>query len=282
MGNRLKAAIITDIHHGPRVGNKYGPKALRLVELFVEAVNRKKPDMVVEMGDRISEEDEKTDRKRMMELRRLFNRVAAPVHSIIGNHDIKNLTHQENADIMGSPAESYSVDVNGFHLIFWNPNVDCGEHDDKSPLCGDALTWLKHDLATHDAPTIIFSHIPFDGMFEPGDEDTDTRKIEKRFAYPESLEIRKILEDSDNVILSMAGHLHKNSAKIINGIHYVTLQSLVQAQEGKGKRSPYGTYAFLNVAANDNNDGGTIHIELKGKYRKKYDLSYGSEQVPQP
>jgi len=282
MGSRLKAAIITDIHHGPRVGNKYGPKALRLVELFVEAVNRQKPDLVIEMGDRISEEDKETDRKRMTELKQLFNKLAAPVHSVIGNHDTKNLTRQENEEIMGSPAESYSVDVNGFHLIFWNPNVDCGEHDDTPSLCDAELAWLKQDLAAHNAPTIIFSHIPFDGMFEPGDKEIGSREIEKRFSYPESPDIRKILEDSGNVILSMAGHLHKNSSKIINGIHYVTLQSLVQAQEGKGKRSPYGTYAFLNIAANDNNDGGTIHIELKGKYRKNYELPYGIEQVPQP
>jgi len=280
----LRLAVITDIHSGSHTGNKYGNKAPRLIELFVKAVNSYNPDLVIEMGDRISGKNKNKDRKDMRRLKTLFNKLSVPAYHIIGNHDVKNLTRKDNEEIMECSSKSYSMDAEGFHIVFWNPNVDCYYKSGLYLEEGD-LEWLKENLsANSELPTIVFSHVPLDDLINPNAKETDTNEIAKRFAYPEGPDIRKVLEDAGNVILCMAGHRHTNASKNINGIHYVTLQSLVQAQQGYRKRSPYGTYAFVEISindgSNDNDVENMIHIELKGKFRKTYDLPYGEKPTP--
>ena len=273
---QLKAAIITDIHYGIDSGRRMGSKAPTMIEHFIDAVNNYDPDLVIDMGDRVSARGEEQDRDFMTELRSKFNRLAAPVNSVIGNHDVKYLSPDDNETIMGSPASSYSRDVNGYHLVFWNPNVDRAPGQGLFLKPGD-LEWLKDDLASTDKPAVIFSHVPLDNLpHETPDELTggsdtetaadtnDTAPISSRFFYPEAAQIREVIENAGNVVLCMAGHRHKKRVREIGGVHYVTQQAFLNNYNDGNRVSR--TYSYLEL------DEDRIRIQMRGHDRQRLDL----------
>ncbi len=264
---KVRAAVITDIHYGHDHGWRLGTKAPRLMKKFVKEVNELQPDYVIDMGDRISRRNAEEDRTWMIELKTYFNQLAAPVYHLIGNHDLRYLTRQENEGITGSPGTSYSRDINGYHFIFWNPNVNNGDMGLK--LDPEDLYWLKADLAGNDKPAVLFCHVPFDNDEQDNDHAlTESEKatgiITNRYYYKEAPNIRKILEDSGNVILALGGHRHMNRHREINGIHYFTQQSLTNKYKEKN-RVPTGTWTMLEI------EDGNITIELHGYAKMRFD-----------
>jgi alkaline phosphatase len=70
--------------------------------------------------------------------------------------------------------------------------------------------------------------------------------------------VRKVLEESGNVLAVLQGHSHKNDHKDIAGIHYCTLVAMV---EGSGAEN--NGYSVMYLA----NDGT---LSIKG-FRKQDD-----------
>ncbi|MBI4030895.1 MAG: metallophosphoesterase [Proteobacteria bacterium] len=284
---KVRAAIVTDVHYGIDSGCKLGSKAPRLMKKFIRAVGAGAPDFILDMGDRISHRNQRDDAKRMKALKSHFNEIFIPLYCLVGNHDIKNLSREENERIMGSPGASYSRNINGYHFIFWNPNVNNGDTGLK--LDPDDLQWLKDDLSKCRGPAILFSHVPLDN-------DTDdnikayassaaaTGIITNRFYYDNASDIRETLEKSGKIILCMAGHRHINRYREINGIHYITQQSLTNQYKEK-YRIPAGTWSMLEI-----DDGGitvTLHgktrLKMGGKLRRVYELNpRATEESEQP
>jgi Icc protein len=267
---KLRLAVITDIHWGPDSGARLGSKAPKLMEAFIKAINKykNKPDGVVDMGDRLTSRRHDDALQSLKGLKDCFNRIAAPVYHLTGNHDVRHLSRAENEAITGSPGASYSKDINGYHLIFWNPSVSLAGKDGMHIEQAD-MDWLRADLAAADKPAIVFSHVPLDNTghddLDPEalkdnpwiTKDTPRAAIEGRFFYGEGPEARKLMEESGKVILCMAGHAHRNRYQNINGIHYITQQSLTQTYQKK-YRVP--THAWSMVDFED----GKITVRLKG------------------
>jgi hypothetical protein len=262
---KVKFSVITDIHYGFDVGNKLGSKAPRLMEGFIKAVNKYNPDCVVDMGDRISCRNRDTDMGYARQLKEQFNRVAAPVNHLVGNHDAKFMSREDNQDITGSPGTSYSKDYNGYHLVFWNPGVTI-QRPDGLTIGDDELQWLKDDLAATDKPAIIFTHVPLDNDAPDLEEEMKTFSgVAGRFYYKQGHEVRKVMEEAGNVIMCMAGHRHTKRHREINGIHYITQQSFTSAWNGT--RRPMGTFAFVEI------EGDKISIALQGRDKSRFDLT---------
>ena len=132
------------------------------------------------------------------------------------------------------------------------------------------IDWLKNDLANTNNPTVIFSHVPLDNVSEErqkreqenaNDNNTDENSIDlaSRFGYPKKGgTIRRILEKSNKVILAMSGHIHANRYREINGIHYITQQSLTSTYQ-QHYLVPSSTFSFLDLS------DGKITVRLKGK-----------------
>lgn len=276
---KVRAAVITDIHYGHDHGWRLGTKAPRLMTKFVKEVNELQPDCVVDMGDRISRRNAEEDRTWMAELKTYFNQLAAPVHHLIGNHDLRYLTRQENEEITGSPGTSYSHDIGGYHFVFWNPNVNNGDTGLK--LDPEDIDWLKADLAANGKPAVLFCHVPFDNDELDNDRAlTESEKvtgiITNRYYYKEAPCIREILE-TGNVILAMGGHRHMNRHREINGIHYFTQQSLTNKYRKK-HRMPTGTWTTLDI------EDGNITIELHGHAKMRFggELNDTITMTPRP
>lgn len=255
----LKIGIITDIHYGFDTGGKLGSKASKLMQAFTRAVGKYMPAFIVDMGDRVSSRSAESDRSYMESLQEHFNQMAAPVYHITGNHDIHFLSRAENERITGRPAESWSLNQQGYHFVFWNPHVS--KDGIGLRIRDDDLIWLKRDLAEHRLPTILFSHAPL--YHDANPEAAPHGKISIRFHHAESEKIRAILEESGQVRLCMNGHLHRNHHTEINGIHYIAQQSLTQTYK-KEYRVPTRAWSWLEI------DEDQITVKLQGKVSRNY------------
>jgi 3',5'-cyclic-AMP phosphodiesterase len=254
---KVRFAVITDIHYGPDAGAKYGSKAGGLLDVFTKAAAGYDLDFVADMGDRVTAHDHDEAKQNMQSVKDYFNRLAVPTYNVVGNHDLLHLTREENEQIMGNPGTSYSRDVKDYHFVFWNPPLDLGNSG--LHMSKDEMDWLRNDLASTDRPTVIFSHVPLDNDAADNKSGHAASGSDRLyFFYPEGEAIRKIMEDSGKVILAMAGHRHTNRAREMNGIHYVTQQSLVQAWD-KHYRKPHRAWSVVEI------DDDAITVRLKGR-----------------
>jgi 3',5'-cyclic-AMP phosphodiesterase len=255
--SKVRFATLTDVHYGPDAGAKYGSKADGLLDVFAKAAADYNFDLVVDIGDRVTAHDHDEAAANMRSVKDKYNKVAAPLEGVNGNHDLLHLTPGENAEIMGFPGTSHSRDVNGYHFVFWNPPMDLsssGLH-----MSQEELDWLENDLAATDKPTIVFSHVPLDNDAADNKSGRAASKSDRLyFFYPEAPKVRDIMEQSGKVILAMAGHRHTNRYREMNGIHYITQQSLVQAYD-KHYRKPHRAWSIIDI------DDDEITVRLKGR-----------------
>jgi calcineurin-like phosphoesterase family protein len=259
----LTLAIVTDIHHGADRSTKMGSAALPLLGKFGEFVASLSPDVIVEMGDRISDQDRETDLILMKDVAAAIEQIPGDWHHLIGNHDVAELTVAENEDVMQRSFAHESIDRNGVHLVFWNliPKID--------RVLGFTITvkdleWLAADLAAAELPTVICTHVPLDNGSMKGNYYFET--VDPHFsAYPEvqGKAIRKVIESSGKVILCLNGHTHWNAYHCIDGIHYVTLPSLTER---------FTTWPEPNAAFSRVRIGETIDIEVLGLTPMSYRL----------
>jgi len=264
--SKFRFAVVTDIHNGPNIGHKRGEEAISLTQRFINAANKFKAALTIDMGDRISALSLDEDRANMRSIRREFNALASPYYSVNGNHDVRHVTNAEAEEITGNPAGNYSLDDGGVHFVFLNPGYRNYIEKHMSIPQSD-LEWLKEDLARTELPTIVISHVPLDNIKTDNYEGDNPGK---RVYYRNGADARAILEESGKVVLCMAGHVHRNSHRIHNDIHYIRLQSLVQERDGKRARVPFGAFALIKADAEE----GTIDIRVKGKYDKRYELTF--------
>lgn len=252
----LRLAVITDIHYGPDYQARLGSKAPKLLPVFMKAVAKYKPDAIINLGDDHNARAEAEARQRILDVQSHFNRSAIPIYKVQGNHDVKFLSRDELAAINGCPATSYSRDVKGYHLVFWNPG-----QGKSLEVTSEDLKWLEADLATAKTPAIVFSHVPLD-LEERDFAGNDNQDIAGRFHYAQSTFIRDVLEKSGKVVLCVAGHRHRHQYRQINGIHYIEQQSLTQMWK-EHYRIPHRTWAWLEA------EGGHITLRMQGHGRPK-------------
>jgi 3',5'-cyclic-AMP phosphodiesterase len=253
---QLTLAIITDIHHGPDRGTKLGTTALPLLDKFRDFVSDLHPACTVDMGDRISDVDEATDRLLVSQVAEALAKIPGKVHHIVGNHDVAKLTVAENEKLMQRSLVSSSTDINGYHLVFWNADDKLDSVTGFSLAEGD-LDWLHSDLAATDLPSIIFTHVPLDNGSMKGNFYFE-KAYPHQGAYPEiqGEAIRDVIERSGKVILCLNGHAHWNAYHGIDGTHYITIPSLTES---------FTTWPHPNEAFACLRIGDFIEIEVFGR-----------------
>jgi Icc protein len=223
---KLRLALVTDIHHGLPTKTKRGDEALPLLHKFVDFANDWGADLVVDLGDRISDKDNATDRSLTADVAGAFQRVNIPCRHLAGNHDLEFMTREDVEELLGTSLTSGSVDINGFHLVFWQAGVKYDRQDGFALTDGD-IQWLVDDLAKTDLPAVVFSHVPLDGASMTGNFYFEANQHCAQ--YSETSEIRRVLREAGNVVMCVAGHVHWNKANSVDGIAYLSLQSLTES-----------------------------------------------------
>lgn len=229
MPQRLRIALIADIHHGSQHQSKDGAAALGLLEQFLGFVEQTQPNLVVDLGDRINDHSREEDLRREAEVATLLKQLKVPRFHLLGNHDRAFLTSEENSQILEFECVNQSTDLNGWHLVFWQGDTRYKPERPEGIFHFDQgeLEWLEADLAQAHSPTILFSHLPTVPSSMAGNW-----YFEQRFAsgttYSNWSEARRVVRESGKVPLAVAGHVHWNSLQITDGTVYLTQQSLTE------------------------------------------------------
>ncbi|MBM3525908.1 MAG: metallophosphoesterase-domain-containing protein [Alphaproteobacteria bacterium] len=248
--NHLTIAVVTDIHHGKDAKSKKGKKALRLIAAFAAFVADAKPDLVLDLGDRISDEDPVTDLRLEQEVNEAFApiRAVAPVFHICGNHDRDFLSVAQNEAIFGQSLANETIDVGGWRIVLWRADnlvrrggFQCPDSD---------LGWLAETVAAADRPLLIASHVPVSGHSQIGNYYFERNPGAS--TYAEAERIRAVLRQAQVPTLWIAGHVHWNTLTTIDGITHLTQQSLTESftmspETGVGEAC--GAYGMIELSA---------------------------------
>jgi 3',5'-cyclic-AMP phosphodiesterase len=232
-----RIAIISDIHADRQHGTKQGDRALELLEDFVGHINnlagQDRPDLVLDLGDRISDLNPEMDRRTLERVAEIFSKLRVPRAHLLGNHDVVHLSRQQNAEILETSMEHRVLELAGWRLLLWYPNARLNGHGFQFDPAD--LEWLETNLRdvkssstvspSTVSPSAVFSHAPYSGASMLGNHYFEP--MPQYAGYKSTLELRSILE-RHTVSLCLTGHVHWNSLCTIDGIPHITVQSLTE------------------------------------------------------
>ncbi len=246
MGVRL--AIVTDLHHGRDTGKVRGPQALALLTKIVGEIHLLEPDAVIELGDRLTDENPEVDRQRLLELAHEFKRLPYPRHHLSGNHDMLAKSDQEA--ILGANLGNHAVEFKGWTLVF----LETYDATTGGLLSNSTLRWLEETLKNCQTPVVVFSHQPLHGQWLEGNPYFETEY--RQHASPKNAELaRQIFLESGKVRLCVSGHAHWFDNRTVDQIQYITLLGPTESHWSDGVAS--GAWALLEL-------GETIQLEQFG------------------
>ena len=251
----MKIAIVTDIHHGKPHHTKRGDTALDQMARFADFVRDEAPDLVLDLGDRITDEDHDTDLRLAREVAEAFSDISVPTHHVCGNHDLYHLSADENAEILGQPATSEVLDLGAWQILLWRADAritwtqtrrgfDLPEHD---------YLWLSRQMAAAEKPSLVVSHVPVSGHSQIGNYYFEANP--ELATYPQSPRVRAALSQARAPVVCLAGHVHWNAVTQLDGIFHLTQQSLTESFTTAG--APAGAMGTLVV-------GDDLHWRVSG------------------
>lgn len=233
----IRLGIVTDIHYGPDSTMVLGSAAPDALRACLDDLRAWAPDLLVDLGDRLTDEAPEVDRGRLRTLVALFDASGMRREHLRGNHDV--LSPAVHEELLGGPVTDRSCDVGGWHLVF----LDCYDGSIGGSLSDETLAWLEADLAATSLPTVVFSHPPLDGQPLIGNPVFEVDFADH--AHPSGHErARQIMAASGRVRLAVNGHAHWNHVVEVAGVAHLTVQSLV-ARTADGSET--GSYAILDL-----------------------------------
>jgi Icc protein len=246
-----RIAIITDIHHGKDAEAKKGSHALRLLADFADFAEVHKPDLILELGDRISDVDRQTDLDLEHEVAEALApiKAIAPVLHICGNHDRDFLSVEDNEEIFGQMLGNLTIDLGGWRVVMFRADTRMRRPD--GFRCPDSdIDWLAGVVADADRPLLIASHVPLSGHGQDGNYYFQNSLGFSR--YPQTSVLREVLRSCRQPLLCVAGHVHWNTVTTVDGVTHLTLQSLTESftmSPDRGHGAPAGAWGMLELGA---------------------------------
>lgn len=256
--SNLHIGLVTDLHYAdkPAAGSRHYRETPDKLAEAAEHFSRHKPAFVVELGDFIDAADSvKAELDYLKRINRHFTAICRQRHYVLGNHCVYTLTKREFLDEVEQRDSFYSFDAGGFHFVvldscFRSDGMPYGrknfEWTDPN-ISAAQLEWLTGDLQETTKKTVVFAHQRLD--------------VSNHYGVKNGSAVRKVLEESGQVLAVFQGHSHKNDHKEIAGIHYCTLVAMV---EGSGAAS--NGYSVMSLSGN-----GTITID---GFRKQQDYEW--------
>lgn len=242
MADTLRLALVADIHHGHDHFTKKGSASLGLMEEFARFVADARPDAVIDLGDRISDEDRETDLRLEREVAEAFRAVRGPVFHICGNHDRDHLTVAENEAIFGQSLAHQTLDIGGWRVVLWR--ADSQIRRPGGFLLTEAdLLWLAGVVRQADRPLAIMSHVPVSGHAQTGNYYFERNPMSS--TYPGAERVRDVLRAARVPVTWVSGHVHWNTLTVVDGIPHFTLQSLTETFTTHP--APAATWALLEL-----------------------------------
>lgn len=242
MPETLKLAVVADIHHGEDKLTKRGSSALALLDDFLAFAGGWGADLIIDLGDRISDIDAETDARLMGEVAAKFQPLNTPQAHLNGNHDVDYLGEDANFTAFREPPGGRSIEIKGWRVIFWQADVLIPRPEPFRIRDAD-LAWLEAELPKSDLPTILCTHVPLGGGSMVGNYWFQNNP---RFAaQPNAADARALIESHGRVVLCIAGHVHWNALHRVNAVPHVTIGSLTESFASGGE--PSGAWATFEI-----------------------------------
>lgn len=252
----LKIGLVTDLHYADKnaAGTRHYRETLNKLDEAAKQFAEIRPHFIVELGDFIdAAESVDVERRYLKTVNTAFSKICKDRHYVLGNHCVDTLTKDEFLGGVEKEKSHYSFERGGFHFVVLD---SCFRKDGKpyqrrnfqwtdANIPAPELDWLKSDLKASQRPVIVFAHQRLD--------------VSNNHGVKNNAEVRKVLEDSGNVLAVFQGHSHQNDLKNIAGIHYCTLRAMV---EGSGE--PNNGYSIMELERD-----GTIRL-TGFREQKKY------------
>ncbi len=194
--------------------------AEKRITTFIDSMNMAKPDFIIELGDFGIPE------KKYEPYFSIWNSFPGPKYHVIGNHEMDGGTSLEEAVAYREMNNSYyAFSQNGFPFIVLDGNNKKfpDQKGYKSFMGKEQLSWLQKELISAEGPVVIFSH---QGI------GTDPNNPGERYSIENAEEVRNIFENhnkankANRIIACFNGHTHHDFAEEVNGIWYITINSM--------------------------------------------------------
>ena len=242
----LRIAIVTDIHHGKPSTAKRGDAALGLMEDFAHFVKDSGATHVLDMGDRISDENRDTDLVLAAEVAEAFRAVPAPVWHLNGNHDRDHMSVADNEALLGQSLDHAVHDIDGWRIVLWRADsrIRRGDEGNGFVLTEADLVWLSRTMQATDRPTLVVSHVPISGHAQTGNYYFQNNPGSS--TYPMADRARAALALARVPVVCLAGHVHWNTVTTVDGITHFTQQSLTESFTTAGE--PAGAMGLIELS----------------------------------
>ena len=243
----IRFGIVTDAHYADAntSGSRFYRESLAKMRECVGKMNQENVGFLVELGDFKDQgcpASEEETLKFLMSIETEFAKFAGPRYHVLGNHDADSISKNaflEKVDNTAIPKDKsyYSFTRKGIQFIVLDANFkkDGTSYDHGNFVWSDAniskveLDWLKKTLSDHQGKSLVFIH-----------QQLNTEGTAE--CVTNASAVRKILTESGKVIAVFNGHAHDGGAQKIDGIHYYTLEAMI---EGSGPEN--NAYAIVEV-----------------------------------
>lgn len=224
----LRIGLLTDLHYADRGpnGTRHYRETPRKVVAAAEQLRQSPVELVFELGDLIDSADTvEREQEYVRTIAKQLQELPGRKHYVLGNHCVSRLTKEEFLAAVQQESAHYSFDVEPFHFVvldacFRNDGEPYGRENfvwTDANIPPQQLAWLQDDLARTQLPTLVFVHQRLD--------------VKDDYGIKNAPAVRDVLEKSRRVIAVIQGHNHKNDYRDLGGIHYVSLQAMVEGNQ---------------------------------------------------
>ncbi|MCA9731033.1 metallophosphoesterase [candidate division KSB1 bacterium] len=210
----VKIGMCSDVHLPTMHDSEYR------ITTFIDSMKSAQPDFIIELGDF------GTPAEKYAPFFAIWNSFPGERYHVIGNHEMDGGYSKEQAvAYRHMPNSYYTFEKNNFHFIVLDGNDPKSENERgyKQYIGERQIKWLNNELANTKHPVVIFSH---QGLTTyPGGEEED-------YGVENNDQIRAIFEahnkshPAQKVIACFNGHTHYDYAENVNGIWYITINSM--------------------------------------------------------
>lgn len=206
----IRIGICTDVH------KDVIHDADQRLQAFIDEMNILKPDFIIQVGDFCRPYD--YNRPFMT----IWDSFKGPKYHVLGNHDVDGgFSFEQVTAFWKAQGTYYSFDRNGYHFVVLNGNEKKPDGQTKGYpryITENQREWLAKDLESTSLPVIVYCHQALDVDVMNGiEEATLTRLIFERANQKAGF---------TKVRMVFSGHHHKDFYNVINGIHYVQINSM--------------------------------------------------------
>jgi 3',5'-cyclic AMP phosphodiesterase CpdA len=277
-----KIALLTDTHYDASTDAGVNrTHSLDYIDNFVARMTTYLPDLAVNNGDKTGagSTDEATQLSWYQSVLDHFAPVSAHAGEVRdgvtpGNHDFQymhlaSILAKHTAETWMEAGVLYGYfETPGYRFISLDANYATNtenhmdyQHQGNGYINPTQLAWLTNTLNSSTKPCIIFVHQPLAEETTDQQGKTQTPSLTKEIYHTQNrTAVRTVLENSGKVVCVISGHVHWHRLDVINGIPYLTMNDLLEAQySGEPISGTTGNWSLIEL----DKDSRTIRFKME-------------------